>query len=116
VLFNGVQLTGPDASQLDAGGRVGFDRKVAIHVALRAFPIHRLPGLAQTGLPIAGLVAGELRLAGGPGIPAISGQLTFAPVTFQGRQVGGGTVTVSPAARRDSRARPASTASTPRAS
>jgi hypothetical protein len=95
VLFQGVELTGPEDSLLDADGRVGLDGKLAIRVAVRAFPIRRLPGLAQTGLPIAGQVEGELRLAGS-GIPAISGQLRFAPVTFQGRPVGGGTVTISP--------------------
>jgi hypothetical protein len=96
VLFQGLELTGPEDSLLDAGGRVGLDGKLAVRVVVRAFPIRRLPGLAQTGLPIAGRVEGELRLAGGPGLPAISGELRFAPVTFQGRPVGGGTVTISP--------------------
>jgi hypothetical protein len=96
ILFQHVELTGPEGSLLDAGGRVGLDGKVGIGVELQAFPIHRLPGLAQTGLPISGRVGGELKLAGGPGIPAISGHLDFAPVTFQGRSVGGGTVAVSP--------------------
>ena len=96
ILFERVELTGPEGSLLDAGGRVGLDGKLGIGVEVQAFPIHRLPGLAQTGLPISGRVGGELKLAGGPGIPAISGHLDFAPVTFQGRSVGGGTLTISP--------------------
>jgi len=99
MTFDRLRLGGPRGSTLDASGQVSLDGHLGIAVAVRDFPVDRLPGLVQTHLPIAGRISGDLKLSGGPEAPSISGLLTLGPVTFQGRSIGGGSLAVSPGPR-----------------
>ncbi len=94
-----VRLEGPKASVLEAGGSLTMGGELSLSVGVRDFPVERLPGLMQTGLPIAGRISGDIELAGDVAAPAISGKLALDPVTFQGRSVGGGALVVTPGPR-----------------
>ncbi len=93
--FQRVRLTGPEASALEASGRVTFAGRVGMRVHLDAFPLSRIPGLAATHLPVNGRISGDLQFAGGPELPRINGQLAFAAVSFQGRTLGDGSVVIT---------------------
>jgi hypothetical protein len=98
--FPDVRLGGPRGSTFDASGGVGLPGPLAIDVAVRDFPIARVPGLAQAvRSPLDGAISGRLRLSGPPEQPAISGTLTLDPLTFQGQSLGAGTIVVAPAPR-----------------
>ena len=96
LLIAPVTLRGPRASALSISGRIDLKGGINLDVGAEAFPLERLPGLAETALPLAGRLSGHLTLSGPVGQPALAGQLSFDPVTFQGRRVGGGLITISP--------------------
>lgn len=96
VALETLRLGGPRGSELRSTGRIAFAGPLALDVAIDRFPLDRLPGLARTELPISGLVSGQVHLGGMAGAPAVKGQVSLDAVTFQGRRVGGGTVTITP--------------------
>jgi hypothetical protein len=96
LVMSEAVLEGPEESEIGAAGHLTMSGRFDVAVTARRFPFGRLPGLGQTALPFAGEISGELRLAGDAERPRLSGQLSFDPVTFQGRRVGGGLVTVDP--------------------
>ncbi len=96
VLIATVTLRGPRASALSVSGRIDLKGGINLDVGAENFPFDRLPGLAETALPLAGRLSGHLTLSGLVGQPGLAGQLSFDPVTFQGRRVGGGLMTISP--------------------
>ncbi len=102
--FSGVRLEGPEASVLEASGTIGFagasGPRIGLAVAVRDFPVDRLPGLAQaTAPPFGGRLSGQLRLAGAAEAPAISGTLALDALTFGGHGLGTGRLDVEPAPR-----------------
>ena len=105
ISLDRVRLAGPEGSAFEASGRVAVTGRLGLRVGVRDFPVARLPGLLQTRLPLAGRISGDLRLAGNPGAPSISGRLALERVTFQGRPVGGGALEITPGARGAIRAR-----------
>jgi hypothetical protein len=105
VRFDRVSLTGPKSSSLEVAGRITLPDHLALSVVVRNFPVERLPGFAATGLPIAGQVSGDVDITGDAGAPALSGKLALGPVTFRGRSVGSGALTISPGPKGAIRAR-----------
>ena len=55
--------------------------------------------------PVAGSVSGAVRIVGEPRLPALSGELTLADVSYGGRALGGGTIKLTPEAKGAVRAR-----------
>lgn len=99
LLIPTFTLHGPRKSELTLSGRINVKGRLDLDIGVSDFPFDRLPGLAETTLPLAGRMSGRLVLSGEAGRPALAGQVSFDPVTFQGRRVGGGLVTISPGAR-----------------
>jgi hypothetical protein len=102
--FSGVRLDGPEASVFETGGTIGFagasGPRIGLAVAVRDFPVDRLPGIAQASAPpFGGRLSGQLRLAGAAEAPAISGTLALDALTFGGHGLGTGRLDVEPAAR-----------------
>jgi hypothetical protein len=102
--FSGVRLDGPEASVLEAGGTIGFagssGPRIGLAVAVRDFPVDRLPGIAQASAPpFGGRLSGQLRLAGAAEAPALSGTLALDALTFGGHGLGTGRLDVEPAPR-----------------
>ena len=98
-------LGGPGSSVLIVAGRVGLSGRLALDVGIRQFPIGRLPGLLGTSLPVAGLVSGSVRIVGAARLPALTGELTLAGISYAGHDLGGGTITLTPEAKGAVRAR-----------
>jgi hypothetical protein len=102
--FSGVRLEGPEASVLEASGTIGLagasGPRIGLAVAVRDFPVDRLPGIVQaTAPPFGGRLSGQLRLAGVAEAPAISGTLALDALTFGGHGLGTGRLDVEPAPR-----------------
>lgn|GEM_PF-2665812 len=92
-------LHGQSGSALGARGRIELSGALALAVDVMGFPLRKLPGLSDIELPLDGQVQGQLRLSGTRGAPAVAGQLAIVDAHFQGRPIGGGTLTVSPIAQ-----------------
>ncbi|HXU03069.1 MAG TPA: hypothetical protein VN903_19020 [Polyangia bacterium] len=89
-------LGGPGSSVLIVAGHIGLAGRLALDVGIRQFPIDRIPGVLGTKLPVAGSVSGAVRVVGAPRIPALSGELTLAGISFAGHDLGGGTLALTP--------------------
>ena len=98
-------LGGPGSSVLIVAGRVALSGRLALDVGIRQFPIGHLPGILGTSLPVAGLVSGSVRIVGAARLPALTGELTLAGVSYAGHDLGGGTITITPEAKGAVRAR-----------
>jgi hypothetical protein len=94
-----ILLRSARGSEIAVAGEVGLAGKTDLTLAVRAFPLSRLPGLVETELPITGGLSGQLRLAGGQPAPVISGQLSVDEVRWRGRPLGGGSMVIVPAPR-----------------
>lgn len=92
-------LDGGGGAQLTVGGRVRVGGRLELATSVRRFPLTKLPGLAETGLAIAGDVSGDLQVkreTADP--PKIEGQLTLAGASWDGHHLGTGALRVKPAA------------------
>jgi hypothetical protein len=105
IILADFPLGGPGNSMLVCAGKVGLSGRLALDVGVREFPIGRLPGLLGTTLPVAGAISGAVRIVGEPRAPALSGEVSFARVTYAGRSLGGGTIKIAPEAKGAIRAR-----------
>jgi hypothetical protein len=94
-----LHLAGAHDSELMAAGRIGPTGRLALAVDVQGYRFERLPGMAQTALPLMGRLSGQLFLSGTPERPGLEGELTLDPVTFQGRPVGGGAMVITPGPR-----------------
>jgi hypothetical protein len=105
IILADFPLGGPGESMLVCAGKIGLSGRLALDVGVRQFPIGRLPGILGTTLPVAGSVSGAVRIVGEPRLPALSGEVTLADVSYGGRALGGGTIKISPEAKGAVRAR-----------
>ena len=105
IMLADFPLGGPGESMLICAGKIGLSGRLALDVGVRQFPIGRLPGIVGTTLPVAGSVSGAVRIVGEPRLPALSGEVTLADVSYGGRALGGGTIKISPEAKGAVRAR-----------
>jgi len=105
IALDELRLVGPRGSELSAAGRIAFAGALALDVGIARFPLDRLPGFSRTELPISGLMSGQIHLAGNVDAPALRGEVSLDPVTFQDRPVGGGAMTITPGPRGAIRAR-----------
>ncbi|HEY7373930.1 MAG TPA: hypothetical protein VIF57_17350 [Polyangia bacterium] len=106
IVLADFPLGGPGNSLLVCAGKVGLSSgRLALDVGVREFPIGRLPGLLGTTLPVAGSISGAVRVVGEPRAPALSGEVTLADVSYRGRPLGGGTITIVPEKKGAVRAR-----------
>jgi len=105
IALDGLRLDGPRGSIVATAGRIAFAGSLALQVSIARFPLDRLPGFSRTELPISGLMSAEVHLAGDAEAPSVRGQVSLAPVTFQDRPVGGGTIEITPGPRGAIRAR-----------
>lgn len=97
LLFPELRLVGAAGGALSARGKVGLSGRVDVGVTVDAFPLARLPGLADTALPLGGRLDGKLRLVGAPGEPPkLSGELSVNEVSLGGRPLGAGALTITP--------------------
>jgi hypothetical protein len=94
-----LSLGGPRGSAVSLSGQVDTSGQLDFEIGVEAFPLDRIPGVANTTLPLAGRLNGHLRLSGELGQPALAGQIRFDSVIFQGRPVGNGQMTISPESR-----------------
>ena len=94
-----LSLGGPRGSAVSLSGHVDTSGQFDFEIGVDAFPLDRLPGVANTALPLGGRINGHLRLSGELGQPALAGQIRLDAVTFQGRPVGNGQMTISPESR-----------------
>ena len=77
-------LGGPGSSVLIVAGRIALSGRLALDVGIRQFPIGHLPGILGTSLPVAGSVSGSVRIVGEARLPALTGELTLADVSYAG--------------------------------
>ncbi len=105
IMLADFPLGGPGESVLICAGKIGLSGRLALDVGVRQFPIGRLPGIVGTTLPVAGSVSGAVRIVGEPRLPALSGEVTLADVSYGGRALGGGMIRISPEAKGAVRAR-----------
>ena len=105
IMLADFPLGGPGESMLICAGKIGLSGRLALDVGVRQFPIGRLPGIVGTTLPVAGSVSGAVRIVGEPRLPALSGEVTLADVSYGGRALGGGTIKITPEAKGAVRAR-----------
>ena len=105
IMLADFPLGGPGESMLICAGKIGLSGRLALDVGVRRFPIGRLPGIVGTTLPVAGSVSGAVRIVGEPRLPALSGEVTLADVSYGGRALGGGTIKLTPEAKGAVRAR-----------
>ncbi|HMF43919.1 MAG TPA: hypothetical protein VKQ32_24770 [Polyangia bacterium] len=91
------------AGAIDAGGKLHPDGRVDLKLAVRAYPLAHIPGLAAKSAPgrgrsatIGGTLRGQLdaafAIAGRPQRPALSGTLALSRVGWAGHDLGGGRV------------------------
>jgi hypothetical protein len=82
---------------LDVKGRVQLPKNdLDLDVTLDRLPIEGLPGVADAGVPVTGIVSAKLHVAGRPDRPELSGDLALADVVAHGVRLGGGHLTLAP--------------------
>ncbi len=82
LVLDSLPLGGPGSSALIVAGRIARSGRLALDVGIRTFPLARLPGILGTTLPVDGAISGAVRMVGESRLPALTGQLTLAGVSF----------------------------------
>ncbi len=90
------RLRGTDEAELVIGGRISRAGQLALTLDLRAFPLGKLPVLAEAALPFSGQVLGRLRASGPALAPRLEGEMAIERAAFRGRPLGGGRLTITP--------------------
>jgi hypothetical protein len=90
-----LKLLGARTTALSASGYVDLLGRLALDLAVKDFPLGRLPAVADSGLGLEGELFGRLRLSGTLASPAVAGRLWIFPVGLRGQEFGGGEVTIS---------------------
>lgn len=90
-----AKLLGEGTTALSASGRVDLLGRVALDLAVKDFPLRRLPAVAESGLGLEGELFGRLRLSGTIAAPAVAGHLWIFPVRLHGQSAGGGEVMIA---------------------
>jgi hypothetical protein len=98
-----VQHVGGGA--IDLGGKARFDGPLKLQVAVRTYPLARIPGLASARAPgrnttVGALLRGQLdarlAVAGRPQRPNLNGTLALSQVVWAHHALGGGRVDFAP--------------------
>jgi autotransporter translocation and assembly factor TamB len=91
-----AQLSRGDGGRVDLWGDVFFDKRLALRVSARAFPVTGIPGVGRFPMGLGGLVSGKVDLSGTPSDPRISGTVKLAGAKVRGITLGDGQVTLTP--------------------
>jgi hypothetical protein len=84
---------------LSVEGHVGIEHQdLDLTIVLNKLPIEGLPGVAEAGVPLAGLVSAKLHVSGRPDRPALAGDVELASVVLRGTPLGGGHLALTPTA------------------
>jgi autotransporter translocation and assembly factor TamB len=82
---------------LDVRGKVQLPKNdLDLDVTLDRLPIEGLPGVADAGVPVTGIVSAKLHVGGRPDRPELSGDVALADVVARGIQLGGGHLALTP--------------------
>jgi hypothetical protein len=95
LVFLHVPLKRRGGGGLTASGQIALTGPLKLEVEVDDFPLGRLPGLADTGLGVEGLLWGKLHVAGAVDAPLVSGRLDTGVVAIHGHKLGDGSVTIA---------------------
>ena len=90
------RLHGTDEGELAIAGRISRAGQLDLTLDVRAFPLGKLPALAEAALPFSGQVSGRLRASGPARAPRLEGEMAIERAAFRGRPLGGGRLTITP--------------------
>ncbi len=83
---------------VDLHGRVGLEHQdLDLDLAIDKLPIEGLPGVAESGVPVSGLVSARLHVGGRPDRPELTGDVDFKDVVARGVHLGAGHLALAPA-------------------
>jgi TamB, inner membrane protein subunit of TAM complex len=92
-----LRLARKAGGAVDVHGRVGLEhRDLDLDLVLRKLPIEGLPGVAQAGVPVSGLVSARLHVGGRPDRPELTGDLDLEDVVARGVHLGAGHLALAP--------------------
>ena len=80
--------------RLEAWGDVFFDRKVALRLAARDFPLSGIPDIARLPLGIKGILNGQVNVKGTLADPRLHGTVQLTKAEIRNRKMGSGSVTL----------------------
>jgi autotransporter translocation and assembly factor TamB len=83
---------------LEVTGRMRMQhRDLDLDVKLAKLPIEGLPGVAEAGVPVTGLVSARVHVSGRPDRPELAGAVDLQDVVVRGTPLGNGHLVLSPA-------------------
>jgi hypothetical protein len=88
----------PGGGSLDVTGTVGVKRKdLDVYVTISDLPLESLPGVANAGVPVTGLLSARLHVGGRPESPELAGTIDLADVAVRDTALGPAHLTLAPA-------------------
>lgn len=75
---------------------VFFNGRLALWARMRDMPLVAIPGLAKLGIPIGGLLSGQVHLTGKIDDPRVAGRVSLARATIRGAPMGAGWIELKP--------------------
>jgi hypothetical protein len=101
LVGNDLEIHALHASQgrgtIDVKGHVGLKRKdLDLYLAIADVPLESLPGVADAGVPISGVLSARLHVGGRPDRPELAGTVDLADVLVRGTALGPAHLTLAP--------------------
>ena len=81
--------------ELKAWGDVFFDRRLALRLAAKDFPLEGIPQVHQLPLGIKGQINGQVNVEGTLVDPRLNGTVALTGAQIRGRQMGNGSITLT---------------------
>jgi hypothetical protein len=93
-----VRLARKAGGTLDLHGRIGLDHQdLDLDLLVSKLPIEALPGVADSGVPMSGLLSARLHVGGRPDRPELTGDIDCKNVVVRGVPLGDGHLALAPA-------------------
>jgi hypothetical protein len=97
LAIKALRLVRDAGGSVDVHGQVGLAHQdLDVDVTIDKLPLAGLPGVADSGVPVAGVVNAKLHLGGRPERPELGGDLYLAGVVARGVRLGDGHLVFTP--------------------